>query len=162
MAEAGEVFKGGLPGAWEVPYSLGTPVAVLLETGEESEEVRRVLERAGFVGVEVGEGDVKMLREVARAVMDRAAVLTAVSVWTLWRMQRERLEEKGEAGVAYTGSVLEKHEGVRKRCQEVYTDLQKKASKSLLGFCESLGGMWGWQGAGIWWLLWRGGEGGFK
>ena len=78
--------------------------------------------------------DVRVVRAICRAVSERAAVYMAVSLFTLWRLQRDSMisdprtsdafrNRPSPVAVAYCGAVIEKHPTVRKRCQQVLDDL---------------------------------------
>ena len=76
------------------------------------------------------EHDISTIKEICLAVSERAATYLAITLFTLWRLQRNFLvpgqtdiEPSAEPAtpvvIAYCGAVLEKHPTIRSRCQEV-------------------------------------------
>jgi hexokinase len=130
LAERGVLFRECfMTQGWKKPFALETPLAIMFETGVSVEEAKANFANTGFGDVDFTEEDLRVLGALVRAVTQRAAVYTAIAIWTLWKMQKDVVEgDGGVVGVAYTGAVLEKHVGVRDRCQQVLDQLADSES----------------------------------
>ena len=74
--------------------------------------------------------EMNIVRAICRSVSVRAAMIMAVTIFTLWRLQRASFREENfnlehatpsdqPLAVANCGAVAEKHPTIRKKCQEV-------------------------------------------
>ena len=72
----------------------------------------------------------EMIRSICRAVSNRAASYIAITIYTLWQLQRgailadftasaELPKEDGPVAVAYCGAVMEKHPTIRQKSQAI-------------------------------------------
>ena len=76
------------------------------------------------------EYEIELIRTLSQYIAERAAVIMAVTVYTLWRLQynfsQQTVDTAAHAvqsdqpiAVAYCGAVADRHPGVRQKCQEV-------------------------------------------
>ena len=85
------------------------------------------------------ERDMTFFRAICRSVSERGALLLAIAIFTLWRLEQGfvssvSLTAKSSSkaakpvAVAFCGAVLEKHPSIRRRCQAVLDILVESGS----------------------------------
>lgn len=74
--------------------------------------------------------DVKIIQSICCAVSERAAIYIGVTLFTVWRLQRDKMiadartsemfyKKSGSVAIAYCGTVVEKHPSLRRRSQQI-------------------------------------------
>ena len=101
--------------------------------------------------------DVKIIQSICCAVSERAAVYIGVTLFTIWRLQRDKFYKQSGTvvAIAYCGTVVEKHPTLRRRSQQIldllveYEARQHKTTPSTKLVLEEAGGDSGLLGAGV-------------
>jgi len=137
----GALFSGKMPEGMEKGYSLDTRVTAAFEKDGPLDDAANLLTSTFRFASSPTPRDLSMIRSVALAVSERAALYLGVAVYSLWRLQRDAFAAAepgtaaafdigtGPVNVAFCGSVLEKHPSVRRRCQEVLDMLVEAEEK---------------------------------
>jgi len=125
----GLLFQGCMPVGLTDRWNFGTDVMSELERSTAAQAGAVLSQKFGFT-VEPSAEEIYAIQRLCLAVSERAALIIAVSVFSLWRTQRDAnlddggvkdpvLESKAPIVVSYCGAVSEKHCSVRERCQQV-------------------------------------------
>ena len=126
--EVGTLFDGAMPKGLDEKFGFDTALMSHIETSS-IEEATSLLTSAFSFTQPPEPTDIQAVRSLARAIASRAGVYIAITIFTLWRLQRDSLSANpstrdafsrstGPVAVAYCGAVVEKHPSVRRQCQD--------------------------------------------
>lgn len=140
-AEKQQLFRLSRPEGLSQPFSLDTRLLACFEADKTSDLMTA---RKAFAavfpdtsGTLISFKDAQQILAVARLISNRAAAFLAASIVSMWVFnapshQRQRTVLEVDIPivkrVAFTGSVLEKYPGFRKRCQETMDGLMAELS----------------------------------